>query len=354
MDDFPAPPSPSSILLRRGQTQLDCKMCPLAPRSEFLGDSSTPTPSPTLLQRRQGRRAGRPNRLSLDCGLIRGEEDWAAPALGTQDELARIHSDYDIMEILGQGSTGVVRRACRRSDGHEVSLKIIRTSDPELAEVARTELMMLKSVQHPNIIRGYDCCSSPTCVVLVLEFFDGPTLKDAVRRATGRRLCEDMARDLFRALMSAVAYLHSLGIVHRDVKADNVMVAGDLSDLRLVDFNTAQRVAEGGALSMTGTREWAAPEALRGSSPGEPHDVWGTGLCLWLMLSGRLPQQAHRSRGLEDYAAGMLQAIRLALGGEKFQHVSDECKETLRSCLEENPDFRQTAAAVLTGPWLKC
>lgn len=344
-----SPASPSAILERR-QSQIDCNVRPpplVKPvASNCLGDS-TPTPSPTLLLRRQ-----RNSRLTLNCSLIRGEARWT-PSVAPQDEVSQISKDYDIQEILGQGSTGVVRRACRRCDGQEVCLKVVRTSDPELAEVARAEMELLKSLQHPHIVKGHGCVSSPSNIILILELFDGPTLHEAVRQAPGRRFCEDKARDLFRCLVSAVAYLHANGIVHRDVKAENVLVAHDLGDLRLIDFNTAQRVAEGGALTMTGTRDWAAPEVLRGQSPGLPHDVWGAGLCLFLMLAGRLPLQARHHKDEEDYVLDLLHGVASFGGNEKFAHLSDNCKETVQACLEELPASRREAKAVLEGAWLR-
>merc|ERR1719181_1986656 len=100
---------------------------------------------------------------------------------------------------------------------------------------------------------------------------------------------EAVAQNLFNALALAVDHLHQQGIIHRDVKASNILVSDDRRELKLVDFNTAQRVLEGGALTMTGTVDYLPPEVLLGESLNEKSDVWAVGLCLHLMLSGALP-----------------------------------------------------------------
>merc|ERR1719181_114525 len=122
---------------------------------------------------------------------------------------------------------------------------------------------------------------------MVLSYFPGKNLEDAVK--CRGRMSEDTSKYLFNALALAVDHLHQQGIIHRDVKASNILVADDHSDLKLVDFNTAQRTMEGGALTLTGTVDYLPPEALLGESLCEKSDVWAAGLCLHLMLTGTPP-----------------------------------------------------------------
>merc|ERR1719223_866869 len=125
-----------------------------------------------------------------------------------------------------------------------------------------------------------------------MELFDGAPLDEAVRRSPSKCFSEAHARILFVQLLQAIDHLHQRAILHRDVKAQNVLVANSIGvpDLRLVDFNIACRIADG-SLTATGTRDYAAPEMFAGGSASEASDIWAAGLCLQFMLAGRLPRR---------------------------------------------------------------
>merc|ERR1711920_616925 len=159
--------------------------------------------------------------------------------------------------------------------------------DEEFFLTARKEYDLLRTIQHSNIIRALDFFVYPMGAVLVLEFFEGRSLEDTVRKSPKKHLTENQARPLFLKLMSAVAHLHAHNIIHRDVKAENILVSPALDSIRLLDFNTATATAAG-ALTMTGTIDYLPPEVLLGDSPSQTSDIWSAGLCLHLMLIGTL------------------------------------------------------------------
>lgn len=263
---------------------------------------------------------------------------------------------YEVLEKLGSGSTSSVVRARRRSDGRLVALKTVRSSDPEMLRVAREEYELLRRLDHPSIVRALDFHALGGHDVIVLELFEGRPLEEALAEAGG--LPEAVARAAFAQLLGALAYLHARGILHRDLNPRNVLVSADFQDLRLVDFNTAtsrQSAAgcwDGDPLTPTGTPLYAAPEVLAGESPSEPSDVWTAGLCLFFMLSGRLPQG--RDQG-DDLSRAFLEAAaaqEVKLRGRGFFHVSDACRAVLRSCLALEKEARATPEEVLRGEWL--
>merc|ERR1719161_2562394 len=100
-----------------------------------------------------------------------------------------------------------------------------------------------------------------------MEWIDGSSLEDAVKRSPGVRLQEADARLLFSQLIGAIDYIHQRRIVHRDVKVQNILVSMNLRDLKLIDFNTARFLSEGVSLTMTGTKAFWAPEVLLGEPP---------------------------------------------------------------------------------------
>lgn len=260
-------------------------------------------------------------------------------------------ADYELFEALGQGTAGVVHRARRKVDGEEVALKTTRTVDVELLGIAEREYLILAGLGHPNIIRALDFFTLVDRAVLVLEFFEGMALDTAVRSQPGRSLPEVGARLLFLQLLTAVDYLHQRRVLHRDVKASNCLVSSDLQDLKLADFNTAQRLSEAGSLTMTGTREYCAPEVLKGASPSETADVWSSGLCLHLMLVGRLPQRVDRYPSLDAFVAAVTEK-QFEATGERWQYISRPCKAMLRRCLDLQMSNRPAAMLLLRDEWM--
>lgn len=321
----------------------------LPPACETL-KSEVPLPAaqPGLLQRR--RNFSTP--LALQCA-----EPAAKESLSTDSYLRRSSVDttsagnaldqYSVMEVLGKGSCGVVRRATDRRDGSVVALKFVRTDDEELIDITRKEFELLRTIEHANVIRGLDFFTTIDRAVVVMEFFDGVPLDVAVKLSPSRRFAEPLARVLFRQLASALACLHERGILHRDVQSQNVLVASGAAqpDLRLVDFNVACHEADG-SLTPTGMVDYAAPEVQAGQSHSRASDIWAAGLCLQLMLAGRLPRRVDAFASREGWFSGIGRRT-----GDQTE-PSDPCLGALRSCLEADRDARPTASELLAGVWL--
>lgn len=318
-------------------------------------EASSPGTSPpywcSALQARRRARVDSPSELphlQLDLPSVVDEDIQCF----LQDPAVCLTERYELLKALGQGTTGVVYSARRKADGRQVALKTMRTTDEELVRIAHQEFTLLSSIRHPHIIQALDFFAATDRTVVVLEFFDGHTLDKTVRSAPGRRLSERVSHKLFNMLMQAIVHLHQHRIVHRDVKAQNLLVARDSKDLRLIDFNTARRLSDG-ALTMTGTQLYLAPEVLLGESPSEGSDVWSAGLCLHIMLSGRLPQAMYRFKGcFADFAAAV-SSKQTPLTGRRWQHISKACKATLLRCLEINKCLRPAATTILEEKWVK-
>lgn len=285
-------------------------------------------------------------RLSVIC-------DTPAEDAAGSDWLPRqLTSEYEVLEVLGTGSAGVVRRGIRRSDGSEVALKTVRAPDLEQLGMVQKEYNVLRSLKHPNIVRAWDFLPLANSAVVVVELFLGEELDTAVRRAPGRRLSEATSQLLFKQLLQAVSYLHELRILHRDIKGPNVLVDADLVALKLVDFNTACCLAEGASLTMTGTLDYAAPEVLLGESPSDSADVWSAGLCLHVMLAGRLPRRMDKYPSLAEFAQAASRPMHLQ-GRRFWEEASDGCRRVLQRSLQVDKFQRPAAITLLTQePWL--
>lgn len=259
---------------------------------------------------------------------------------------------YDMLEVLGQGASALVHKAIRKADKKEVAVKTMQSFDEEMIAVRCQEFKLLKDLKHPNIIKAYDCFVSRDQVALVLEYFSGQTLSEAVRRAPSHQLSELQAKGLGRLLLRAVDYLHQRRIVHRDIKGENLLVSHDLRDLRLIDFNVARSLLEGGALTMTGTHIYAAPEVLNGEPPSEKADIWSVGVCLFLMLTGYLRYGKQTFRGPEHLARTLLENP-FQPERENLHSVSKPCKRVLGECLSIDECLRPAAMVFLGYEWFQ-
>lgn len=340
----PCSPSSPSRLFERRRLRFSAGRSAAAP-----GSDAQQQPLLTLQTASAPSSFSAPSSLQIDTVSANHEER----RLPEGDSLGRFADKYYDIEVLGQGTTGVVYRARHRDNDRQVALKTVRTGDEELIRIARREYDILSSIKHPAIIGAVDFFIAADRIVLVLEFFEGMSLTKAVNDAPGRMFSERSAHHLFEKLLQAIAYLHQHRIIHRDVKADNILVASDLQELRLIDFNTAKRLAEGGALTVTGTRLYAAPEVLLGDSPSEGSDVWSLGLCLHIMLSGHLPPQLRRP--VENFEAFVRRVNDepFSMDGRRWQHISEPCKATLMRCLEKDRNLRPAAMTLLEDDWVR-
>ena len=206
----------------------------------------------------------------------------------------------------------------------------------------------LPRLNHPHLVKALDFWQTGFEAAVVLSYHAGQALDVAVKDQT---FSEGTSRTLFYQLISAVSYLHEQGVLHRDVKAENILVSPDHQKVYLADFNTAKALQDGGALTMTGTMEYAAPEVLDGNSPSYGQDVWGCGLCLHVMLTGRLPRRLHNFRSLEAFAAAQ-RSCPINWQHHQWNVCTAACKEVIIQCLCVKETSRPSAAEILTMRWV--
>lgn len=244
----------------------------------------------------------------------------------------------------------VVYHAIHLDSGREVALKTPRTQDPGTADAAKREYELLKRLElHPNIIEVLDFHNLQGEATLVLEYFDGSALQAVVQEK--KRLPEPTVRGLSILLFEAVAHLHANKVLHRDIKPQNVLVSHCLRNLRLIDFNAAACLDDGAPLTPTGTELYKAPELLLGEAPCEQSDVWASGLCVFFMLSGSLPQ----GRDTLDPCCSIRDEVALrpaSFKGRCWQHISDECTSMLQRCLAIDRQERTVMADLLDDAWI--
>ena len=204
-------------------------------------------------------------------------------------------SRYEILDEIGRGGYSVVYRARDRELGMDVAIKLL-VPPPAMAQLARErmrrEVLAARRLSHTNIVAVHDFAEDGQWTFMVLEYVAGPDL--AVRVRERGPLSTDETARLGQEMASALSAGHRHGVLHRDVKPQNILLDPD-GRARLTDFGSARLdgqttvTATGAAV---GTLDYMAPEVFRGQRGDARSDLYSLGLTLYLALTGRLPQRA--------------------------------------------------------------
>ncbi|XP_047120556.1 testis-specific serine/threonine-protein kinase 4-like [Schistocerca piceifrons] len=204
---------------------------------------------------------------------------------------------YTVGRSIGSGSYATVKIAHSDRHDREVAIKIVskfRAPKDYLRKFLPREIEVVKGLRHKNLIRFYQAIETTHRVYIVMEYAPNGSLLEVIRRES--YIKEPRARVWFRQLVDAVEYCHNQGVVHRDIKCENLLLDEEMN-VRLSDFGFARgrmkaRDRQPPPMSETfcGSYAYAAPEILRGT-PYRPQlsDIWSMGVVLYAMIYGRLP-----------------------------------------------------------------
>ncbi len=199
---------------------------------------------------------------------------------------------YEIADLLGEGGFGVVYRARQETVLRDVAVKVIKpkyANSPEFIRRFESEAQVVARLEHPHIVPLYDYWRDPDGAYLVMRYLRGGSLRDLIERQG--KLETDLASKVLEQIGSALTFAHRNGVVHRDVKADNIFMDED-GNAYLSDFGIAKEVGADvgdGQGNLVGTPAYLAPEQIRGEGAGPQSDVYAFGIMLYEMLSGSRP-----------------------------------------------------------------
>jgi serine/threonine-protein kinase len=238
---------------------------------------------------------------------LRDSFDRLEHRLRDQQALDRVFlGRYQVSEVLGHGAMGTVFRGWDPKLERPVALKTVRLEDAadadpadseRLTEALRDEAVALARLQHPNIVAVYDLLEGPGAVCVAMEFVDGWTLADLLRCGA---LGAERGIPLGAAIARGLAAAHERGLVHCDIKPDNILLGKD-GAVKIVDFGISRLLttARGGGGRVFGTPGFVAPEVLERGEFGAAADLFSLGIVLFAAIVGQLPYAvgAHVTRG---------------------------------------------------------
>jgi eukaryotic-like serine/threonine-protein kinase len=202
---------------------------------------------------------------------------------------------YEILQLLGEGGMGAVYKAADRELDRFVALKIIRpelVSNPSILARFKQELLLAHQVTHRNVIRIYDLGEADGLKFITMEYIEGKDLRSLIREK--QKFRPEEAVDIIQQVCNALDAVHSVGVIHRDLKPQNIMQDGS-GRILVMDFGLA-RTLEGDGMTQTGalvgTMEYMSPEQALAKDLDQRSDIFALGLILYELLTGKTPFKA--------------------------------------------------------------
>jgi len=260
---------------------------------------------------------------------------------------------YKLLEVVGKGAFGTVHKVVDKKTSKTRAAKIMplgkRHKAKKVKKAIMKEIDIMKVCKHENVIQLVEYFSTKDRLSLILEFLAGKNLLERLLDQDG--FSELQALSFFKQMANAIFYLHSIDIVHRDVKLDNFLLENWSNDARIVlaDYGLSHRLRRNDSLKHPcGTLGYTAPEVIKSEDYDLNCDIWSLGVCLFVMLCGFPPFEGDTQAELRD----LIVAGDYSLEGREWKHVSKSAQDLVRSLLAYDRHARHCAQDVLDHPWL--
>lgn len=253
--------------------------------------------------------------------------------------------EYRLVDFLGAGGMGEVYRATHSKLRRVAAVKILSQSvcDPSFVERFLNEARIQASLQHPNIATLYDFLEFHGRPCIVMEYIEGEELADRIKARGSLPLREAFA--IFQSIVEAIGYVHNQGIIHRDIKSNNVKITST-GTVKLLDFGIAKSGASP-SLTLTGgvigTLKYLSPEQIKGEVANARTDIWALGVLLYEMLTGHMPFDAVTLGELCEKISKASYVAPSVLNAS----VPRAAQAIVARCLEKNPRDRYQSASEL-------
>ena len=259
---------------------------------------------------------------------------------------------YEFLDQIGSGSYGIVMKAKSKSNGtlrmtsdEIVAIKLIRKTPNSDNSELEEEVNNLIQLDHPNIIKLLEVYQNEQYIFLVQEYCACPFI-DFVKK---RKLNEEDLRVIVKQLLSALHYCHKVGVIHRDIKIQNIMFANpdDITSLKLIDFGLAGRITTESIYQAMGTAIYLAPEVIIGEYD-ERIDMWSLGILIYYTVNGVPPFQGRSARELyQNIVKGS--SINYV---PRIPGASEELNDLLARMLRYDKNERISAEHALKHMWV--
>ncbi|XP_043930080.1 serine/threonine-protein kinase PAK 6-like [Protopterus annectens] len=246
---------------------------------------------------------------------------------------------------IGEGSTGIVCIAREKHSGRQVAVKMMDLYKQQRRELLFNEVVIMRDYHHPNVVEMYKSYLVMEELWVVMEFLQGGALTDIV---SNTRLNEEQIATVCESVLQALAYLHSQGVIHRDIKSDSILLTLD-GQVKLSDFGFCAQISKDvpKRKSLVGTPYWMAPEVISRLPYGTEVDIWSLGIMVIEMVEGEPPYfsdaPVQAMKRLRDYPPPTL---------KNTHKASPILRDFLERMLTREPLQRATATELLDHPFM--
>lgn len=273
-----------------------------------------------------------------------------------QESKGNPFEDYEEVGLLGEGAFGKVIKVKHKISKVARAMKIIQKdkikmhSDEEKAMI--NEINVVKSLDHPNIMKVYEYFNVPEYLYIVSELCTGGELFDKIQ--ANKYFNEQVAGYVIKQLLSAVDFCHENNIIHRDLKPENILIESEeeakkeFFTIKVIDFGTSDRFAKGKMCDLQlGTPLYIAPEVLN-NNYNEKCDLWSCGVILYIMLCGSPPFTGET----DDEIYANVKRGMYSFDEPEWDYVSSDAKDLIRKLLNKDIKKRYSAKKALSHPWI--
>lgn len=262
---------------------------------------------------------------------------------------------YEMLDDLGNGIFGVVKLGEHKKTKERVAIKIIKKAKTNAKEFefVKTEIDILKTCHHPNIVKLLDHFENAEYIFIVMEYIPGYNLKEHIKKMESCLFNESLAASIITQIANGLKYLHRLGIIHRDLKPENVMLTecNENGKIKIMDFGLSKILgSHEKTIDGFGTLVYVAPEVLKRVPYNKEIDIWSLGVILYLLMSGSLPFDDEN----DDEKAI---ANQIVYSNQMFDHTIWKEKSSLvidliNKCLIKDPMNRIKIKEILEHQWI--
>ncbi|KAG4083568.1 Pkinase-domain-containing protein [Neocallimastix lanati (nom. inval.)] len=252
--------------------------------------------------------------------------------------------NYELGKNIGEGNFAKVKLATHVLTKEQVAVKVIDKGklDKTTAKKLFREVRIMKLLNHPNIVKLYEVIDTPTELYLFMEYASSGEIFDYL--VAHGRMKEKEARRIYRQIVSAIDYCHNLHVIHRDLKAENLLLDSNMN-VKIADFGFSNQFSPGQRLNTwCGSPPYAAPELFQGKEYSGPEvDIWSLGVVLYVLVCGGLP-----------FDGSTLAKLRARVLAGKFKvpfYMSTECEALIKRMLTVDPAKRATLEDVKKDKW---
>ena len=248
-------------------------------------------------------------------------------------------------ELLGSGGFSKVYRARRVEDGEIFAIKVLQRSknDPKMREQFYNEAKIMSKLSHPNIVKYFNLTQNTQSEFLIMEYIQGLTLKQMIQ--TFGKMKEEEAQKYFTQILDAIDYFHrETGLLHRDLKAENIMVNQKTNKIKVIDFGLAGKYTPDNPNQFCGSPKYVAPEIYNRVPYTFAADIWSLGVILFYMTAGYLP-----------FVEETIRALAIIINNHEPKYpakISPQLHELIAAMLSKCPNNRPTIKAIRQSVWM--